>query len=126
MNNKIIGLNVKKFRKERHLTQEALAERLDISTVHMSHIEGGSVSMSLALLLQLCEALDIAPNQVLEGAYTLSTEKNKPASEDILKGLHRNAGSFALNLLIWYEKAGSIEASSHSFPINSLKPCLYH
>ena len=50
MNNKIIGLNVKKFRKERHLTQEALAERLDISTVHMSHIEGGSVSMSLALL----------------------------------------------------------------------------
>lgn len=87
MNNKIIGLNVKKFRKERHLTQEALAERLDISTVHMSHIEGGSVSMSLALLLQLCEALDVAPNQVLEGAYTLSKEKNKPASEDILKGL---------------------------------------
>ena len=61
LNTRIIGLNIKKYRKEKHLTQERLAEALDISTVHMSHIEGGSVSMSLDLLLRICETLGASP-----------------------------------------------------------------
>ena len=69
MDNKIIGSNVKKYRRSIKLTQEQLAERLDISTVHMSHIECGYVSMSLELLLELCEILKVTPNHILEGTY---------------------------------------------------------
>ena len=60
-----IGANVKKYRKFHRLTQAQLAELVDISTVHMSHIETGSVTMSLELLLKICEELDITPNHLL-------------------------------------------------------------
>lgn len=74
MNNKIIGLNIKKYRKKAGFTQERLAELLDISTVHMSHMECGHVSMSIDILLKLCESLQVSPNQILSGVY------NSPAN----------------------------------------------
>ena len=72
MNNKVIGINIKKYRKAAGLTQEKLAELLNISTVHMSHMECGHVSMSLEILLKLCEYLSVTPNQLLYGAYSAS------------------------------------------------------
>lgn len=45
LNLKIIGNNIKKFRKAKGFTQAQLAEMIDISTIHMSHLETGSVSM---------------------------------------------------------------------------------
>lgn len=87
MNNKLIGRNIKKYRKELGLTQERLAELLDVSTVHLSHIEGGSVSMSLDLLLRICEALSVTPNHILSGAYSdsgASPSGGRP-SDDLLQ-----------------------------------------
>lgn len=69
MNNKVIGMNVKKYRRAAGFTQERLAEHLDISTVHMSHIECGHVSMSLDILLKLCDLLEVTPNHLLDGAF---------------------------------------------------------
>ena len=86
LNNRIIGLNIKKYRKEKHLTQERLAEALDISTVHMSHIEGGSVSMSLDLLLRICETLGASPNQILEGSYAPPSSPERTSSSELLLG----------------------------------------
>lgn len=71
MNSKVIGINIKKYRKAAGLTQEKLAELLDISTVHMSHMECGHVSMSIELLLKLCGILNVSPNHILNGAYKL-------------------------------------------------------
>ena len=45
MNLQNIGNNIKKLRLEKKLTQSQLAEMTNISTVHMSHIETGNVSM---------------------------------------------------------------------------------
>lgn len=72
---KIIGCNIKRVRKENKLTQNELAKRIKISTVHMSHIEGGSVSMSLSLFLKLCEELHVSADTLLENAYDF-TDKN--------------------------------------------------
>ncbi len=72
MDLKNIGANVKKLRLERNLTQAKLAELANISTVHMSHIETGSVSMSLESLLELSRALHTSPNRILIGEYQLS------------------------------------------------------
>ena len=60
-----IGFNVKKHRKSHKLTQAQLAELINISTIHMSHIETGSVTMSLDLLLKVCDKLSITPNHLL-------------------------------------------------------------
>ena len=69
MDLKNIGANVKKMRLEQKMTQAQLGELANISTVHMSHIETGSVSMSLESLLELCHALCTTPNRILLGEY---------------------------------------------------------
>lgn len=70
-----IGKNVKRYRKARRLTQAQLAERTDISTVHLSHIETGSVSPSLECLLRFCEVLQITPNHLLLSDFQISQDK---------------------------------------------------
>ncbi|HJC46444.1 MAG TPA: helix-turn-helix domain-containing protein [Candidatus Lachnoclostridium pullistercoris] len=75
MNNKVIGINIKKYRKAAGFTQEKLAELLDVSTVHMSHIECGHVSMSLEVLLRLCDCLSVTPNELLYGIYQETENK---------------------------------------------------
>lgn len=42
-----IGQRVRKFRKSQNLSQEQLAELVNISTTHMSHIETGNTKLSL-------------------------------------------------------------------------------
>lgn len=69
MNLKQIGQNVKKRREEMHLTQAQLAELINLSNNHISHIECGSRKMSLESLLAICKALDATPNDILSGEY---------------------------------------------------------
>lgn len=74
--NKIIGQNIKRTRKEKGLSQAALSKKLGISTVHMSHIECGSVLLSLSLLLDLCEEFDVCVEDILQNSYTFD-RKNR-------------------------------------------------
>ena len=48
-----IGQRVRKFRKAYGLSQEELAEKIGISTTHMSHIETGNTKLSLQVLVDL-------------------------------------------------------------------------
>lgn len=68
-----IGNNIKKYRKSKGFTQAQLAEMIDISTIHMSHMETGSVSMSLECLIKICDSLDISPDDLLFGEYKLNS-----------------------------------------------------
>ncbi|MDE6873667.1 MAG: helix-turn-helix domain-containing protein [Lachnospiraceae bacterium] len=60
-----IGKRVKKFRKERGLTQEKLAELLNISVPHMSNIENGKTKFSMPVLVSLINSLDITADMLL-------------------------------------------------------------
>lgn len=71
MNRKQIGKNIQIIRKERNITQEQLAEKVDVSKDHISHIETGSGKISLNLLLKLCAELSVTPNDILIGEYLL-------------------------------------------------------
>ena len=55
----LIGKNLKKYRHEHHLTQEKLAEKAGISTSYFANLESGKKAMSLIVLLNLAEALQI-------------------------------------------------------------------
>jgi len=46
-------------RKDAGLTQEALSERADVSTRHISYLETGRRQPTLIILQALCEALDV-------------------------------------------------------------------
>lgn len=56
---KLVGLNIAYYRKLKNLTQEALAEAIDIDQTHLSKIERAAVGISLDNLFKIAEVLEI-------------------------------------------------------------------
>lgn len=63
---KKLGLNIAYYRKLRGFSQEKLAEKVDISRVHMSRIETADCAVSMDVLFALADALDIEPYKLLQ------------------------------------------------------------
>ena len=57
---KLVGKRIKELRKRKKLTQEQLAEMLDLSQNAMSYIETGENFLSAETLQKLLTALDIS------------------------------------------------------------------
>ena len=70
---KTIGENVAYYRKKKHLTQEGLAMKANVSRTHISHIEAENVrkAPSLEILFRICAILGIEP-------YQLFMKREKP------------------------------------------------
>lgn len=60
-----IGQRIRKIRKARGLSQEKLAEKVGISTTHMSHIETANTKMSLPTFAEIASALDVRTDELL-------------------------------------------------------------
>jgi len=60
-----IGQRIRKFRKAQGLSQECLAELVDISTTHMSHIETGNTKLSLHVLVDIAQVLHASTDELL-------------------------------------------------------------
>jgi len=54
---KVIGKKIQKRRKELEITQEALAEKVNVSRVYMGYIEQGRNTPSLELLQKIAKIL---------------------------------------------------------------------
>ena len=61
-----LGLNIANFRKARGLSQEKLAELINISRTHMSRIETASCAVSLDVVYDICEVLNVPSNKLFE------------------------------------------------------------
>ena len=62
-----LGLNIAFYRKRSGLSQEQLAERLDISRTHMSRIETANESaVSLDVLFSISDALGVEPSKLFD------------------------------------------------------------
>ncbi len=83
MDLKLLGLNIKNSRKNMKLTQAQLAEKTNLSTVHISHIEGGSVKMSVDTLINICNALKTTPNDILWGQFDTSIDSPNDNNKDM-------------------------------------------
>ena len=60
-----IGQRIRKIRKARGLSQEKLAEKVGISTTHMSHIETANTKMSLPTFSEIASALEVRTDELL-------------------------------------------------------------
>lgn len=65
---KIIGQTIKRYRKQKQLTQEQLADKTNISISYLTKIEAVNCDQpfSLEVLLDLAEGLDLSIHQLLE------------------------------------------------------------
>lgn len=62
-----LGDNISTARKQRHLTQEELAYKIDKSDKYVSMVERAESGISITALVRLCGALNITPNNLFYG-----------------------------------------------------------
>ena len=78
-----MGMRVCSRRKELHLTQEQVAERMDVSLQMVSNLELGKKAIRPENLLRLSQVLDISVDYILSGRY--SERETLDISEKFLK-----------------------------------------
>lgn len=61
-----IGKLIAKYRKKRNLTQNQLAEMLDISREHLAKIETAKRGLSLGLVFEICKTLNIKEKDLFD------------------------------------------------------------
>ena len=81
----IIGERIKKARTQKKLTQEELAEKIDVSVAYLSRVERGDTKINLTRLNQICELLQVSKGQILDGSSNTSTNYLNNEFSSLLK-----------------------------------------
>ncbi len=87
MDQKKIGLFLKELRKEKNLTQEALAEQLNITGRTVSRWETGITLPDLSVLIEIAELYDVDIKELIKGERNSITvePKEKEALQVVAK-----------------------------------------
>lgn len=92
-----IGTRIRNKREYLGYTREQLAEKLDLSPKHVGDIEIGAGGMSTAVLIRMCQVLNVTADYILFGkeeytnnspiidAFKTVDEKHVASAEELLK-----------------------------------------
>ena len=83
MNQMKIGAFLKELRKEKELTQEQLAERLNVSNRSVSRWETGSTLPDISMLVEIAEFYEVDIREIINGERK-SENMNEEVKETIL------------------------------------------
>lgn len=81
----IIGERLKRARISKGMTQENLAEKLDVSVAYLSRVERGNSHINLTRLNQLCTHLGISEGYLLNGSSINSESYLTEEFSELLK-----------------------------------------
>ncbi|MBQ6899499.1 MAG: helix-turn-helix transcriptional regulator [Firmicutes bacterium] len=104
-----IGQRIRKRRRAAGMSQDQLAEKIGISTTHMSHIETGNTKLSLQVFVELSEALDVRTDELL---YDTTPASRSTSIEEILNILE-HCDSRQLRVIEDIIKAAKISLDKH-------------
>ena len=94
-----IGKRMSQLRKSRGITQEKLAEELDITIKHVSSVERGMSSLSLEKMIEICRIFDCTLDYLILGENSNNLLTKLPPS--ILNILNSNNND-EISLLLDY------------------------
>lgn len=87
-----VGVVIRRFRHWAGLSQDALADRMDLSTSYISMLEGGKRYPSIEMLIRLAIALEVTPGVILDRIAERYTPNdacfpwgNQPKKKDLTK-----------------------------------------
>ena len=66
-----IGLRIREYRLKKRLTQEDIANQMNVSIAFLSRIERGSARINLPRLSELCDILGVSEGEILNGTAPL-------------------------------------------------------
>lgn len=82
LNFKTIGLKIKERRQSQGITQEFIANQLDINPSHISNIECGRANPSLTALVKIANILHCSVDYFISGEYTYKIDMTKETALD--------------------------------------------
>lgn len=97
-----IGEQVRFAREQAKMTQEELAEALEVSPQYISDLERGVVGIAIATLKKLCVVLKVSSDQILFG--TINKNRNALLST-VCHSLNDEQFDLLLEIIEKYEKA---------------------
>ena len=87
INYSVIGSRIKQARLAKNMTQEDLADKIDISVAFLSRVERGNSHINLKRLNQLCGLLDVSEGYLLNGASSSSENYLDKEFTDLIKSV---------------------------------------
>ena len=87
MDGKAVGRRIKEAREKRHLTQEELAARIDISPTHVSVIERSTKIPRLDTFVAIANALEVSGDALLLDVVDHAAESQASDLSAALEGL---------------------------------------
>lgn len=90
-----IGKRIQKLRRTRGITQETLAEKVNVSIPHISRIENGFSSPSLQTLVDICNVLGITIDDLMQD----SLPATKPSINKRLEAALSDCTAAELNFI---------------------------
>ncbi|MGN0551693.1 MAG: helix-turn-helix domain-containing protein [Acutalibacteraceae bacterium] len=97
-----LGNRIRAVRQSRGITQEQLAERVDISTNFMSLIENGR-NMSVETLVKIADVLGVTVDYLLSDTMQLHSDKILTQISQSLSSLCDEEKLFFLNMIKQYK-----------------------
>ena len=85
MNQEKIGRFIAELRKEKNMTQQELADKLNITDRAISHWENGRSIPDAGVILELCKILNINVNELLSAKKIKEEKYNERAEESLLE-----------------------------------------
>ena len=83
----VIGSRIKQARLAKNMTQEDLADKIDVSVAFLSRVERGNAHINLKRLNQLCGLLDVSEGYLLNGASSSSENYLDKEFSDLFKNV---------------------------------------
>ena len=87
MNQEKIGKFILKLRKDKRMTQQELADKLNVTDRAVSHWENGRSIPDVALFKPICEIFDISVNELISGEKLTKDKLIKQSDENIINTL---------------------------------------
>jgi len=100
-----IGKRIQRTRKDKGISQAALAEQINISTPYLSDIENGKVSYSVTILMDITEALQVSADWLLRSNTPITNTIQLQEVSNILSDCTTDEAESLLHLLTETKKA---------------------
>lgn len=104
-----IGKNIAALRKSQKMTQEELAEELNISIKHCSSVERGKSCLSLEKLISVCDIFDVSLDYLVGGRDSASS---RSVPHFIVEMFYNASGETRENLIYLMKAAQQLAVSS--------------
>jgi len=85
--NKVIGARIRLYRRGKQLSQQQLADKLELSNAALSKIENGITDLTINRLHQIAEALEMPAVELFDGCQLSMSDETRNLYERSISSL---------------------------------------